>query len=385
MASAYIVRKVRLPDGRWVRRTPGARTGGWPESETELRRCEKRWHVHYRLGGRGSRTRHAGAFKEERAARERLRLVQAELAAGRVPNLQVTRTGEATIEQAVRDYVAHRAGSEAQDSRGNRANAIKRLGALGGVLVEAATWRDFSDWIAANDALKVSTRRQYMSVYRRALDHADIAPNPARDRRVEFPFEPQEEIQPPSWNEMRLIEEHLLRRPARGRPSRYGPIVQFIEGTGLRASEAMNLLRKDVDLARRRIRVSGARTKNRTGGQRWVPITRELEPVLEVFGSASGDPGDRLLGWGWTTDGLYKALLRACEALGFETVFGPHDLRHRYISRLVLANVNMRIVQEVAGHRNLTSIQRTYSHVLLDEPAESLLELHEAVMRLQRS
>lgn len=58
---------------------------------------------------------------------------------------------------------------------------------------------------------------------------------------------------------------------------------------------------------------------------------------------------------------------RACELAGVPS-FGPHDLRHRYISLLVLAGVPVSIVKGFVGHARASMTLDVYSHVLLDEP-----------------
>jgi len=49
-------------------------------------------------------------------------------------------------------------------------------------------------------------------------------------------------------------------------------------------------------------------------------------------------------------------------------LFTPHDLRHRYISLLVMAGVPLPVVREVVGHSRASVTRDVYSHVLLDEP-----------------
>jgi len=65
---------------------------------------------------------------------------------------------------------------------------------------------------------------------------------------------------------------------------------------------------------------------------------------------------------------------RACKAAGIAH-YHPHDLRHRYISLLVMAGVPWPLIGQIVGHRRASVTLDIYAHVLLDEPPERLEEL----------
>ena len=77
--------------------------------------------------------------------------------------------------------------------------------------------------------------------------------------------------------------------------------------------------------------------------------------------------------------GLRMAMGRACKLAGIPS-YSPRDLRHRYISLLVMAAVPLPIVREVVGHSRALVTLDVYSHVLLDEPPETLAERRSLVM-----
>jgi len=72
-------------------------------------------------------------------------------------------------------------------------------------------------------------------------------------------------------------------------------------------------------------------------------------------------------------------MTRACKHAGIPSAT-PHDLRHRYISLLVLAGVPLPDVREVVGHSRASITLDVYSHVLMDEPPELLAERRALVM-----
>ena len=82
---------------------------------------------------------------------------------------------------------------------------------------------------------------------------------------------------------------------------------------------------------------------------------------------------------GWSDDGLRNAMLRGCRFAEI-AAFGPHALRHRYITRLVLAGVPMPLVREIVGHARASMTLDVYSHAARSgEPVEGLVALRAAV------
>jgi site-specific recombinase XerD len=66
-------------------------------------------------------------------------------------------------------------------------------------------------------------------------------------------------------------------------------------------------------------------------------------------------------------------MTRACKHAEIPA-FAPHDLRHRYISLLVMAGVPLSVVREVVGQSRASVTLDAYSHVLMDQPPELLAE-----------
>jgi len=140
----------------------------------------------------------------------------------------------------------------------------------------------------------------------------------------------------------------------------------------LRAGELCSLRVGDVDFLRGRLRVAKGRTKGGTQGRRFVPVPALLVAALADL---AGPPEDRRLDAplfsGLTPGALRDGMARACRLAGV-ALYSPHDLRHRYISRLVLAGVPLPKVREVAGHSRASVTLDVYSHVLLDEAEADL-------------
>lgn len=126
--------------------------------------------------------------------------------------------------------------------------------------------------------------------------------------------------------------------------------------TGMRKGEILNLKRSRVDFKSRYIIVE--ETKN--GETRKIPMNKQLTTILknvkdktrssEYVFSVNGNPyGDIKTGW-------WKAL----EEAKIEN-FRFHDLRHTFGSRLGMAGVDIKTIQELMGHKDIKMTMR-YSH-----------------------
>lgn len=127
--------------------------------------------------------------------------------------------------------------------------------------------------------------------------------------------------------------------------------------TGFRAGELRSLRWQAVDFKRGTVSVASYYTKN--GDPRCNPMTKRLEQALREYKSAAGNRADGLVfgpqQWRKSFESAKKLA-----GLGKDVVF--HSLRHTYISRLVMAGVDIRTVQELAGHRTITMTMR-YAHL----------------------
>ena len=147
-------------------------------------------------------------------------------------------------------------------------------------------------------------------------------------------------------------------------------IVITALNTGMRKGEILNLQWSEVDMRNRIITLR--KTKNNE--TRTIPINDPLHEELRSMGQQShdqyvfchenGDPYDDI------KSGFKGALKRA----GIKN-FRFHDLRHTFASRLVMAGVDIRTVQELMGHKDIKMTMK-YSHL-------SDAHLRDAVKRLE--
>jgi integrase/recombinase XerD len=144
-------------------------------------------------------------------------------------------------------------------------------------------------------------------------------------------------------------------------------LLEIAYGAGLRVSEWITLNVRDLLLADGLVRVFGKGSK-----ERLVPIgrsaigavavyTRELRPRLErgggrgvLFLNARGEPLTRM--------GAWKILRKHVDAAGITKHVSPHTLRHSFATHLLEGGADLRAVQEMLGHVDISTTQ-IYTHV----------------------
>lgn len=341
-----------------------------------VKRKTTRYVVRYRPGGRSSPTRHAGSFATKKEAQARLERVRAALAEGREPSFEMDVSAPVSVAAAFDRYEASRLDWSAGSVRVFR-QAKARLGGLGRRNVKSVTVEDVQAWVAGLVGdLSAASVRKYLGQLRVVLDDAGLEPNPARSRRVRVPKVDREEVNPPTAREVEVMLDQL-RRQARTRSTRrYALVCEVLVATGLRIGELQQLSWADVDFTGGRLRVARDKTKGGTHGRRFVPLPGRLVASLaEVRGDAG--EGDGVFP-GLSDHGLRNSMTRACRKVGVPA-YSPHDLRHRWISLLILAGVPVTSVSRLAGHGKASLTTDVYGHVLMDEPAWLLEEMKELV------
>jgi integrase/recombinase XerD len=162
----------------------------------------------------------------------------------------------------------------------------------------------------------------------------------------------------------RLIEAAAGTTP---RSLRDRALVELLYGAGLRVSEAVGLERGAIDLEGRLVRTIGKGSKERV-----VPIGREAAEALRRY-LARGRPyldkrhrPELFLnaqGGALTRAGAFLILKKLAESAGLEPErVHPHLLRHSFATHLLEGGADLRSVQEMLGHADLSTTE-LYTHV----------------------
>jgi integrase/recombinase XerD len=157
-------------------------------------------------------------------------------------------------------------------------------------------------------------------------------------------------------------------------------LVELLYGAGLRVSEAVGLDRSGVDLERRLIRCLGKGSKERV-----VPLGREGIEALRRYLSRGRPYLDKrhrpelflnAQGGALTRAGAFLILRRLAAAAGLEPErVHPHLLRHSFATHLLEGGADLRSVQEMLGHADLSTTER-YTHVSDKRRRELYFQAH---------
>lgn len=187
--------------------------------------------------------------------------------------------------------------------------------------------------------------------------------------------DPAERLETPKkWRtlpEVLGVEEvaKLLATPSLDEPLAFRDraMLEVAYGAGLRVSEWISLSMRDVLLQDHLVRVFGKGSK-----ERLVPIgrsaiaaiaiyLRELRPKLEkgegkgiLFLNSRGAPLSRM--------GAWKILRKYVDKAGILKPVSPHTLRHSFATHLLEGGADLRAVQEMLGHVDISTTQ-IYTHI----------------------
>jgi integrase/recombinase XerD len=183
----------------------------------------------------------------------------------------------------------------------------------------------------------------------------------------------------------RLVEAASGTQP---RDLRDRALVELLYGAGLRVSEAVSLDRAAVSLDDRLVRCIGKGEKERI-----VPIGRQAAEALRRY-LARGRPHlDRrhrpelflnAQGGSLTRAGAFLILRRLAGRAGLEPArIHPHLLRHSFATHLLEGGADLRSVQEMLGHADLSTTE-LYTHVSDRRRRELYFQAHPHARRQER-
>ena len=156
-------------------------------------------------------------------------------------------------------------------------------------------------------------------------------------------------------------------------------IIETIYACGLRISECCSLKMKDIDAQQMLIRVIGKGNK-----ERMIPYYPRLNELIDLyvgmFRNEYADPGFPYL---FVSKRRGKISARSVQLLledvknraGLEIDLHPHMLRHSFATHLLDNGADLRSVQELLGHENLSTTQ-LYTHLTYDRLKKTVEKAH---------
>jgi integrase/recombinase XerD len=176
--------------------------------------------------------------------------------------------------------------------------------------------------------------------------------------------------------------QNLLASPKGSEPTalRDRALLEVMYACGLRASETIGLELGDVDLREGVLRARGKGSK-----ERLVPLGRQAIAAINGYlrGGRSKLVGERhevrlfvnFRGGPLTRQGLYKIVQRHARNAGLAGKMSPHTLRHSFATHLLAGGCDLRAVQEMLGHADISTTQM-YTHLSGDRLKEVYFSAH---------
>ncbi len=245
------------------------------------------------------------------------------------------------------------------------------------VLAQKPDLLAFIAWRVEQGAKPRSTARQLSSFrrfYRYLCREGVIAEDPTAD--IEMPRIGRS--LPKSLTEEEV--EALLDAPNTDEPlgHRDRAMLELLYATGLRVSELINLKQNQVNLNQGVLRIVGKGDRERLiplgdESQRWIREFME-GPRVEILLERQTDymfptrRGDRM-----TRQAFWHIIKRYAQKAGVKKKLSPHTLRHAFATHLLNNGADLRVVQLLLGHSDLSTTQ-IYTHVA----RERLKDLHGA-------
>lgn len=141
-------------------------------------------------------------------------------------------------------------------------------------------------------------------------------------------------------------------------------MMELMYSSGLRLSELQGLDISDMDLNAGEVKVLGKRNKERIAPigkkaveaiQRWLAVRKEFRPIDNAL--FLNKKGGRL-----SHRSIQLVMAKWGKQQGLTTHLHPHKLRHSFATHLLEASQDLRAVQDLLGHSNLSTTQ-IYTHL----------------------
>ncbi len=248
---------------------------------------------------------------------------------------------------------------------------LRRAGDLGPAAVDMRSVRAYLASLHQRGLAKSSIGRKLASVrscLRFLARRGVIEQNPARLVRSPRPPRRLPSFLPKDESKQLLDRAHGP--SASGR--RDHALLELLYATGIRVAECCGLDGTDVDRSHGTVRVLGKGDKERV-----VPVGEVALEAIDAYLAARGRPDGPLFtnarGGRLTTRSAQRIVGRQARLSGTSRRVTPHTLRHTFATHMLGEGADLRLIQELLGHRRLSTTQR-YTHV----SPEHLMKVYDA-------
>lgn len=158
-------------------------------------------------------------------------------------------------------------------------------------------------------------------------------------------------------------------------------IIEMLYGSGLRVSELTTIKLSDIHFDKEYLRVIG-----KGNSERLVPVSKESVKQIKLYIDyerkqikiEKGEEDFVFLnrrGSHLTRAMIFTIIRRLTAEAGINKVISPHTLRHTFATHLVENGADLRVVQEMLGHKSIMTTE-IYTHIDNKYLRESIVEFH---------
>ncbi len=164
---------------------------------------------------------------------------------------------------------------------------------------------------------------------------------------------------------------------------RIGVMIELMYATGLRVSELVGLPVNAVNYDKKLVTVLGKGSKERV-----IPIAQTTIETLKRYTEVRSEfikknttspwlfPSVKAVSGHLTRDAFYKDLKKLAVGCGiYPSRVSPHVLRHSFATHLLNNNADLRSVQKMLGHENITTTE-IYTHITSQKLAQTVKQKH---------
>jgi integrase len=281
-----------------------------------------------------------------------------------------------TVASISEPYLEHcKVTDERPDFKDQALSSIKRI--LGKVELAALTAKNLDHFVQVRskcDKVKPATINRGLAVlsdmFSFALKRGHVERNPLRG------YERLRE-QERALRIMELGEYRSLVDSVAAQDLVVGAMTAIVGETGIRKSEALRLERGHISQDQRRLTIA----KSKSGKIRYVPLTDyALEWLARVPHVINCPYVFVRLNTGRPWKDPRGPFEKGRDDCGLDWVRGFHDLRHFRATQWLLNGMDVRTVQELLGHSDITTTMR-YVHYIQSHAQEAVQEAHEREVR----
>lgn len=157
-------------------------------------------------------------------------------------------------------------------------------------------------------------------------------------------------------------------------------MLELMYSSGLRVTELVDLKLQDIDLSQDIVRIFGKGSKERV-----IPIgdyaKEYLEKYIKEYRNSMfkkntneyvflNNHGNKM-----TRQGFFKIIKKISNEVGIKKDISPHTLRHSFASHMLKYGADLRTIQELLGHSDISTTQ-IYTHITNEELKNNYEEYH---------